>query len=585
MIPEQFIQELKARSDIEGVISTYVQLKRGGRNLVGLCPFHSEKSPSFTVYQDSQSFYCFGCGAGGDVITFLKRAENLDYVEAIRLLADRAGMQMPDDGFDDGAAKRKTRVLEINRQTARFFHAALMGTQGAQALAYLRGRQLSDKTIRHFGLGYAPESWDALSKHLHSLGFSDDELTTAAVAAPRKKGDGVYDQFRNRVMFPIIDIRGNVIGFGGRVMEGSGPKYLNSSDTPVFKKSRNLFALNLAKATKQQNLLLAEGYMDVIALHQAGFDNAVATLGTALTDEQARLVGQYAKQVVIAYDSDGAGQTATKRAINIFGEIGLPVKVLSMQGAKDPDEFIQKYGRERFSLLIEGSSGALDFELKRIRLQYDTETDEGKVGYLKEFASFIAGIRNPIERDVYIARTATELGVAKEAVASQVSYLAKRRGKTQEKREAHELRVAAASSPDRVNPERARHLREALAEERLIAILYKNPDYLGALQKRISPDEFVTAFNRDIYAALTARIAENRAFDLGALASQFDDAQVARVAGYLAAADGQNYSLQDADDYIAAIRAGREQKSAQDVAQMSENELAAYIAKLAAKKK
>ena len=585
MIPEQFIQELKARCDIEGVISTYVQLKRGGRNLVGLCPFHSEKSPSFTVYQDSQSFYCFGCGAGGDVISFLKRAENLDYVEAVRLLAERVGMQMPDEGFDDGAARRKTRILEINRQTARFFYTSLMGPEGAQALAYLRGRGLSDKTIRHFGLGYAPESWDALTKHLRTLGYAEDELTAAAVASPRKNGKGVYDQFRNRVMFPIIDIRGNVIGFGGRVMEGSGPKYLNSPDTPVFKKSRNLFALNIAKATKQQSLLLAEGYMDVIALHQAGFDNAVATLGTALTDEQARLIGQYAKQVVIAYDSDGAGQTATKRAINIFGEIGLPVKVLSMQGAKDPDEFIKKFGRERFALLIEASSGALDFELVRIRQKYDTATDEGKVEYLKEFASFMAGIRNPIERDVYIARIATELGVGKEAVAAQVEYVGKRRHKTQERREAHELRVAGATTADRINPERARHLREAVAEERLIAILYKNPDYLGALEQRITPQDFVTEFNRAVYAALCARISENRAFDLGALAAEFEDAQIARVAGYLAATDGQNYSLQDADDYIAAIREGKERKSEQDVAQMDEKELAEYIARLAAKKK
>ena len=310
MLSESFISELKARNDIEEVISSYVNVKRRGRNLVGLCPFHSEKTPSFTVYPDSQSFYCFGCGAGGDVVTFVKKIENLDYIEAVKSLAQRAGLAMPEDGYDDSYAKLKTRVLEINRETARFYHQCLISPVGKKALEYLRGRGLSDNTIRRFGLGFAPESWDAVIKHLRGKGFTFDEMAAAAVAVKSARGS-YYDQFRGRVIFPIIDIRGNVIAFGGRLMDGQGPKYLNSPDTPVFKKSRNLFALNYAKSSKESALILAEGYMDVVALHQAGFTNAVATLGTALTAEQARMISQYAAEVVIAYDSDGAGQKAT----------------------------------------------------------------------------------------------------------------------------------------------------------------------------------------------------------------------------------------------------------------------------------
>ncbi len=584
MIPEQFIQELKLNSEIESVISSYVQLKRGGRNLVGLCPFHNEKSPSFTVYTDSQSFYCFGCGAGGDVISFIKRAENLDYIEAVKFLADRAGMKLPEDSFDDRAARLKTRILEINRQSARFFYSCLISPQGKPALDYLHERGLNDRTIRRFGLGFAPQSWDALTRHLKVQGFSEQEMLAASVVARGRKG-GVYDQFRGRVMFPIIDIRGNVIAFGGRVMEGSGPKYLNSPDTPVFKKSRNLFALNIAKSTKEERLLLAEGYMDVVALHQAGFENAVATLGTALTDEQARLMSQYAKQIIIAYDSDGPGQTATKRAINIFNEIGLQVKVLTMQGAKDPDEFIKKFGRDRFRLLIEGSANALEFELQKIRSQFDLSTSDGKVAYLKEFASYIAGIKNPIERDVYIARTAGELEVGREAIASQVDYIIRRRTRAKEKKDARELRVFASGPADSVNPERGKALKAALAEERLIAILLKNPDYCSFIRQRIGPQDFVTEFNRRVFERVCGRIESNESLDLGMFGDEFDDAQISRIASFLAKADGQNYTREETEDYIKAILDQKLQKTEKDVAQMNDASWSQYISDLAAKKK
>lgn len=583
MLPEQFIQELKLNNDIEAVVSSYVQLKRGGRHLMGLCPFHSEKSPSFTVYTDTQSFFCFGCGSGGDVISFIKRAENMEYIDAIKHLADRAGMRMPENGFDDSAAKLKTRILEINRQTARFYHSSLLQPQGKAALDYLHGRGLGDKTIRHFGLGYSPEGWDALTKHLKSQGFSEEEMQQARVAGKGKNGS--YDMFRNRVMFPIIDIRGSVIAFGGRIMGGDGPKYLNSPDTPVFKKSRNLFALNLAKSTKEERLLLAEGYMDVIALHQAGFTNAVATLGTALTDEQARMVSQYAKQVVIAYDSDGAGQTATKRAINIFSEIGVQVRVLQMQGAKDPDEFIKKYGRDRFKLLVEGSTNALEFELGKIAGKYDTATADGKVNYLKEFAQFMAGVNNPIEREVYIAKAANELEVSKAVVLDLVDKTMRRKTKAKEKKDAKELKVFAVVPMDKVNPERGRNLGGALAEERLLAVLLKNPDYFAAISQKISPQDFVTEFNRRIFEIICERIQSNSSLDLSVFGSVLDDAQMGRVAGLLAGASGQSNTKEETDDYIKTIKESKLQKTEKDIAEMNDSSWSKYISDLTAHKK
>lgn len=584
MLSEQFIEELKLNSDVESVISSYVNLKRGGRNVVGLCPFHNEKSPSFTVYPDTQSFYCFGCGAGGDVITFIKRIENLEYIDAIKFLADKAGMKLPDDGFDDGAAKLKTRVLEINRQTARFYHSSLMSPQGEQALNYLTERGLTIKTIRHFGLGYSPDTWDSLTNHLKTLGFTPQEMQTACVAAKGRNG-GCYDQFRGRVMFPIIDIRGNVIAFGGRIMGGSGPKYLNSPDTPVFKKSRNLFALNIAKATKEDKLLLAEGYMDVVALHQAGFENSVATLGTSLTNEQARLMSQYAKQIIIAYDSDGAGQTATKRAINIFDEIGLQVKVLSMQGAKDPDEFIKKFGRDRFKLLVEGSSSALDYELSRMKAKYDMEQADGRLNYLKEFAQYVAGLNNPIERDVYIARVANELEVSRTAIAEQVAHNIKRIGKAKTKKDAKELKVFAAVPMDKVNPQRGKNLKAALSEERLIAILFKNPDYCAYIKSRITPDAFVTDFNRRVFEAVCARIELNKGIDMAVFGETFTDDEMGRIAGFIAAASGQTYTRDEADDFIGAILEGAVQKNDEQVLGMAQDNWQEYIKEISDKKK
>ena len=342
-INDAFLSELKMRTDIMDLVSSYVSLdsRRQGRTHKGLCPFHNEKTPSFMVYEDTQSFYCFGCGAGGDAITFAMKIENLDYIEAVKLLAERAGLSMPQDGYDDSLHQKKNRILAANREAARFFHSCLLDKKNSHALNYFLNRGLTAQTIKHFGLGYAPDSWDSLIKHMRSKGFSVNELYDAdLVKKSTKNGERFYDNFRNRMMTPIIDIRGNVIGFGGRVLDDSKPKYVNTADTLVYKKSHEVFAMNYAKNSKEDFLIVAEGYMDVIALHQAGFTNAVACLGTALTNEQARLMKRYTDEVVLSYDSDEAGQKATKRAMQIFSDSGLKVRVLQLRGGKDPDDII-----------------------------------------------------------------------------------------------------------------------------------------------------------------------------------------------------------------------------------------------------
>ena len=554
MISELFLQELKSYSDIEQVVSSYVHLKRRGRVATGLCPFHSEKTPSFTVYPDNQSFYCFGCGAGGDVITFIRRIENLEYVEAVRFLAQRAGMAMPEDTRDDGMARLKARVLELNRTLARFYHSCLRGPQGKPGLDYLHGRGLANQTIIRFGLGYAPDSWDSACKYLRSKGFTDDEMTAAAVAARGKSG-GLYDSFRNRVMFPIIDLRGNVIGFGGRVMgDAKGPKYLNSSDTPVFKKSRNLFALNFAKASKREGLILCEGYMDVIAMHQAGFDNAVATLGTALTSEQSRLIAQYAQGVILSYDSDGAGQAATRRAVGLLGEVGVKIRVLSITGAKDPDEYIKKFGGERFSLLLEGASNATEFEIAKLRQKYDCDTADGKVAVLREFVALMAGIPNAVERDVYISKVAAELEVAKEAVETQLKFEQKRASKRR-RRDASELKVySEVKAPSqRQDFQRARNIKFALAEDKLLGILMKNPDYYAHAASRITLEDFVTDRNRELAKVLFERLAAGQSVELSLLSAQLTVDQMGVASELVNAVSGMMFGVEDVDSYIDTI--------------------------------
>ncbi len=584
MLPELFIQQLKQSCDMERIVSGYLPLKKKGRYLVGLCPFHSEKSPSFYVYPQNQSFYCFGCGAGGDVITFIRRIENLEYMEAVKLLADRCGLELPmDSDQSDARSMLKKRVLEINRESARFFHSCLMSEQGRQAYEYLISRGRDRKTIRHFGLGYAPAGWDGLLNHLRAKGFSDNDMLEANVVTKGKYGP--HDRFSNRVIFPIIDLRGNVVAFGGRALDDKGAKYLNSSDTPVFKKSKTLFALNFAKTSKRPGLILAEGYMDVIAIHQAGFDNAVATLGTALTEEQARLISQYAERVVLAYDSDGPGQAATKRAMNIFDEVGVKVSVLSMTGAKDPDEFIKKYGTERFAMLLDNSRNPVEFELSKLRTTYDTAQADGKVGYLKEACKLFAGIRNPVEREVYITQTANELAISPQAIKAQIENLDKRESYRQRKQQRADTniyigRMAAAKD----DLQRRTNLRYAMAEEGVLFCLMKNPDSYPQVSSRVSEQDFVTDINRQLYLALSQRLEQGQTVEMIDLSSQLSPELMGRISAIMATSPSQRCDEQTLGDYIARLIEHRSVKTEREVAQMDDNDLGEYVKQLAAKK-
>ena len=502
-IPAVYIQELVARNDIYDVISRYVSLQRAGRLYKGLCPFHSERSASFMVYPETQSYYCFGCGAAGDVIKFTMEMNSLSYIEAVRYLAQQCGMPLPDE--DDGQAKLKARILEMNKLAARYFHNQLKEENGRQALHYLRERQLTDKTIVNFGLGYAPRGWQNLTDYLKSKGFTENEIVSAYLGARGKKG-GIYDIFRDRIMFPIIDLRGNVIAFGGRRMgDEGGPKYLNSGDTPVFKKSNGLFALNLAKKSGKDTFILAEGYMDVIAMHQAGFTNAVATLGTALTSQQAKLIGDYAKKVVISYDSDEAGQKATARAMDLFSKEDITVQVLSLEGAKDPDEYIKKYGRQRFEMKLEGANTALDFRLLELKKQYDISNPEQRVEYLTKACDILATLKNAIQQDVYCSRLANETDTDKASIKLQLDRTVARRRKQRNYQKQRDLLHSGTAQNIKVDYRRKNNtMPKAYAQQQIICALIRDNSLWPKVKSLVSAQNFTDGDMREAFTRFAA---------------------------------------------------------------------------------
>ena len=532
-IPASYIQELVARNDIYDTISRYVSLQRAGRLYKGLCPFHSERSPSFMVYPETQSYYCFGCGAGGDVIKFTMEMNSLSYIEAVRYLAQRCGMPMPDE--DDGQAKLKSRILQMNKLAARFFYDTLNSDAGRNARKYLRDRQLSDKTIVNFGLGYAPAEWQGLTNYLRSKGFTDEEMTRGYLAARNKNGN-LYDIFRDRVMFPIIDLRGNVIAFGGRRMgDEGGPKYLNSGDTPVFKKSNGLFALNLAKKSGKDTFILAEGYMDVIAMHQAGFDNAVATLGTALTSQQAKLIGDYAKKVIISYDSDEAGQKATRRAMEIFEKEEVTVQVLQMDGAKDPDEYIKKYGAQRFEMLLEGANSALDFQLLKLKNQYDIQNPEQRVEYLTKACDILAGLTNPIQQDVYCTRLANETSTDKASIKLQMDRAkAKNRRRETRKKEQELLRSGVGRQIKVDYRQKGNTMPKAFAQQQIICALIRDNSLYNDVRTKLTADNFTDSDMKRAYTAFVNLIEQHMSVDYATLAYHMPEDSAKALAGIFA---------------------------------------------------
>ncbi len=529
-IPQSFIDEVKYRNKIEDVISSYVNLKRAGSNYQGLCPFHSEKTPSFTVFPNTETFHCFGCGAGGDVISFIMRAENLEYPGAVEFLAKRAGLEMPEEA---GGAKSETvkrsRMYEMNRAAALFFNRMLYVPESEPAREYLKKRGLSGAAVKRFGLGFAPNSFDALRTHMHSLGYGDDELKEAFLCGKSERTGGYFDYFRGRIIFPIIDNFSNVIAFGGRALGDGKPKYLNTSDTPVFKKSRNLFALNFARNACADSLILCEGYMDVIAVHMAGFPNAVATLGTALTTEQARLMAKYTKKVILSYDSDEAGVSAAKRAIPILTDAGLEVKMLRMEGAKDPDEYIKKFGAVRFKNLLDDSQGKLDYLCDSVLNKYNILIPEEKLKAADELCDVVCGIWSDVEREIYITRIAERLSVE----AANLKRDVERRMRQKKKADDVEMRRKMVSDTlgygDRVNREFVGHARAARAEEAIIGILLLRPELVAEIRRGVvalSPDDFVTAFNRRVFQAVMA--CEN-VCDIGVLGQDFTVEEIDRI--------------------------------------------------------
>lgn len=560
-LSDEFLDDLRRRADIESTVSSYVSLKRKGKILTGLCPFHNEKTPSFTVYPETQSYYCFGCGNGGDVITFIRNIENLDYMEAVKLLADRHGVSMPHDGYDSGLSKKRTEMYGANREAARFFHAKLYSPEGRQGLEYFYSRGLTDDTIRRFGLGYAPDSWHDLENYLVSKGYSQQLLYEANILRSTVKNGKryYYDAFKNRAMFPVIDLRGNVIAFSGRRIHDadSDRKYVNTSDTLVYKKGSNLFALNFAKKSKSDSIILCEGNLDVISLHQAGFTNAVAGLGTALTEEQAHLLSHYAGEIFICYDSDEAGQKATRKAINILGKTTLKVRIIHMTGGKDPDEIIQKFGAEGFKRCLDSAANDVEFSLLSERSKYDISSPAGRSDYLKAAAAVLASLNSPVELDIYISRLSEEFSVNKDAVAAQVKIERAKRAKKQKNEFYREVRDSVINQGDKinkVNTQRTKALRAAKAEEILIASFMSDPELYRKLESKLTPELFVTDFNRRVFSAISERIKDGRPVGLSFFSSEFTPEEISVIARIETVSTDISNSVRECEDCINVLK-------------------------------
>jgi len=561
MIPESVIEEIKYRCDIVETVSRYVDLRRSGSNMVGLCPFHSEKTPSFTVFNDSKNFHCFGCGVGGDVISFVMRIENLTYPEAIESLAKQAGIEIPADTSRRAASgPSKSRLADMNRTAARFFFEQLK--KSPQAMEYVKKRELSPALVTHFGLGYAPDDFGALTDYMHKNGFTDEELTAGFLCGRSKKTGRAYDYFRGRLMFPIINTSGDVIGFSGRIIGEGEPKYLNTSDTAAFKKSRNLFAMNFAKSACRERLILCEGNIDVVSLHGAGFTNAVATLGTALTDDQARMMKRATDEVVIAYDNDSAGQKAANRAFERLREVGVPARVLVLTGAKDPDEYIKTFGAEKFRQLLDETYSEFDYKFMNILKKYDLSSDEGRISASRETVDVIAAVYSSVERELYVKKAAAKLGVTSESLGYDVSRAVAKRSRQQRGADEEYVKKKIQGLGDRVNRDRVTNIGGTAAEEAILGILMNSPEFIKKCRDGtidLKPEHFVTGLDRRIYEAILAHDGE---FDVGYLHGELTPDEVSRVTGMQVARRNLANTEKALLDCIASLKRSAEAKSA-----------------------
>ena len=557
--PPAFLDELAARNPIEEVVGQYVNLKRSGSNLFGLCPFHGEKTPSFSVAPDKGIYYCFGCHKGGGVINFEMEIEGLSYPDAVRALAQRVGMEVPDDEEYQSRYRKQERLWALAKEAARFFVTQLYAPTGAEGLRYAQSRGMSKGTLTRFGIGFAPDSWDSLCKAMRAKGYTDEELKDAGLVSVSQKNGNIFDRFRNRLMFPIIDVRGNVIGFGGRVMDNSTPKYLNSPETEIFNKRKNLFALNVAKKTKLGYLILVEGYMDAIALHQYGFDCAVASLGTSLTEEHAVLLSRYTEQVVLIYDGDEAGQNATRRAIPMLERAGLQVKVLQMRDAKDPDEFLKKFGADRFKLLLEESSNRVEYQLRAIQKKYDLNVDEDRVKFISEAAELVSSLGNAVQREVYGNRVAEAGKISPDAMKIEVEKAVRRRQfKEKKKQERIDLAPAIAAQP-KSRTIRYDNIKSAMAEEIVLAQCLSDAAMIAETEG-LKPEEFSSPLLGRVFEQLQQQSRQGMVPSVAGL-TDFTGEEMAHIAGILQRNPGP-VSEQAMRDSIQVIRQMHEFKTA-----------------------
>ena len=573
-----FLDELIAQNPIEDVVGQYVTLRRSGANMFGLCPFHGEKTASFSVAPDKGIYYCFGCHKGGGVINFQMEVEGMSYPDAVRALAKRVGMEVPEDEQYQSRYHAQERLWALHKEAARFYHAKLYAPEGAAALRYATDRGMPKATLINFGIGYAPDTWSSLVDHLRRKGYTDEELKESGLVTVSQKNGNLFDRFRDRLMFPIIDVRGNVIGFGGRIMkkDDNAAKYLNSPETLIFNKRKNLFALNLAKKSKLGYLILVEGYMDAIALHQYGFDCAVASLGTALTADGATLLSKYTEQVVLIYDGDAAGQNATQRAIPILEKAGLKVKVLQMQGAKDPDEFLKKFGADKFRLLLEGSSNRIEYQLNAIRKKYDISIDDQKVQYVHDCALLIASLDSPIKREIYGKRVAETASISENAVAMEVEKARKNRV-YREKKAQEKINLAPAQAFQRRGASKVpyNNVKSGVAEQGLIAMAIREPALLHLVTDLKAEEFSVPLFGR-VFTQLLERYRQGLEISLAGLTDLSED-EMSHMAGIVYQQDVVNE-----DAFRDCIRTIRTEHQSTQVS--SEDDLLAFRNKLKERK-
>ncbi len=521
-----FIDELVARNPIEDVVGQYVSLKRSGSNLFGLCPFHGEKTASFSVAPDKGIYYCFGCHKGGGVVNFMMEVEGLSYPDAVRALAKRAGLEVPEDEQYQSRYRQQERLWALMKEAGRFFHTQLHAPAGAECLEYTQKRGLSKAVITNFGIGFAPNSWNALVDAMRKKGYTDQELKDADLVG--EKNGRIYDRFRNRLMFPIIDVRGTVIGFGGRVLDDSKPKYLNSNETLIFNKRKNLFGLNFAKKTKQPYMILVEGNIDVVTLHQYGFDNAVASLGTSLTEEQVALLGRYTEQVVLTYDGDEAGIRASQRAIPMLEKAGIQVKVLQVKDAKDPDEYLHKFGPDKFKLLLEDSANRVEYQLAAIKKKYELGDDTQRVQYIQECAELIASLSSAVQREVYSGRVAETGKISAQAMTLEVDKAYKRRvSREKKKQETIDLAPAKNLQP-KSRSIRYDNMKSAMAEETVIAMVLKEPALFDKTSA-LTADSFSAPLLARAYEQLKMRHSQGMEVQPGVL-TDFSVEEMAHIA-------------------------------------------------------